>query len=66
MMAVSVTWHPAFSPGAPVKLFGGRMLQFGYDASNDGKRFVVATTLAGGPPIAIHVVRDWFAEFRGK
>jgi Tol biopolymer transport system component len=66
LMAVSVTMRPAFSPGLPQPLFGKRALQFGYDVTADGKRFLIADSPAGGPPISIHVVQNWFEEFRGK
>ena len=66
LMAASVTTRPAFSPGAPALLFENRQLQqSGYDVSADGKRFVVLDRPAGEPPLSIHVVHNWFEEFRG-
>jgi Tol biopolymer transport system component len=66
LMAASVT-RPTFSPHAPAVLFENRQLaQGGYDVSADGKRFVVLERPSGEPPLSIHVVHNWFAEFRGQ
>lgn len=65
LMAVNITTRPTFSAAAPVSLFENRLLlQTGYDVSADGKRFVVLERPAGEPPISIHVVHNWFEEFR--
>jgi eukaryotic-like serine/threonine-protein kinase len=67
LMAASVTTQPAFSPHAPARLFENRQLaQSGYDVSRDGKRFVVLERPSGEPPLSVHVVHNWFEEFRGK
>jgi hypothetical protein len=66
LMAVSVTTQPNFSPGAPALLFENRFLQIGYEFSADGKRFVILERPAGEPPLSIHVVHNWFEEFRRR
>jgi len=37
-----------------------------YDVSADGKRFIVLDPPANEPPLAIHVVHNWFEEFRDR
>ena len=70
-MAVAVTITPAFSTGTTRRLFRDRELwdssRLGtkYDVSADGQRFVLVETLADAAP-AIHVVQNWFAEFRDR
>jgi hypothetical protein len=66
-MAASVTTdHAAFSPGTPVVLFEKRSLQTGnYDVSADRKRFIIQDRI-DDRPLLIHVVNNWFEEFRGR
>jgi Tol biopolymer transport system component len=66
LMAVSVAEHPAFAPRSPDPLFEKLLLQVGYDVSPDGQRFVILDRPAGEPPLAIHVVHNWFEEFRAQ
>jgi len=76
LMAVRVTTRPVFSCGAPARLFESRYLRSvsaggvnvypQYDVSSDGKRFVILDRPAGEQPLSIHVVHNWFEEFRGK
>jgi serine/threonine protein kinase/Tol biopolymer transport system component len=67
LMSVGVSTRPGFVPGAPVTLFERRMFQAtGYDAAPDGKRFILLDRLEGEPPLSIHVVHNWFEEFRGQ
>ncbi|HYL39542.1 MAG TPA: protein kinase [Bryobacteraceae bacterium] len=66
LMAVNVITRPTFSPGVPALLFENRFLQIGYDVSADGNRFVVLERPAGEPPLSIHVVHNWFEEFRRR
>ncbi len=66
LMAVSVTARPRFSPGTPAKLFESPLLSIGYDVSADGTRFVVPVRPPSEPPLSIHVVHNWFEEFRGR
>jgi Tol biopolymer transport system component len=73
LMAVPVATKPDFSPGRPAPLFQKRYLpaQLGglypqYDVSADGKRFVVLDRPAVEPQISIHVVQNWYEEFRGR
>jgi eukaryotic-like serine/threonine-protein kinase len=70
LMAVSVATRPAFSPGAPVGLFEKRSLGSSvgpqYDVSADGKLFYILDRPAGEGPLSIHVVHNWYEEFRGN
>jgi Tol biopolymer transport system component len=69
LMAVAVTAQSGFSPGAPAPLFEENTLQSvtpQYDVTADGKRFVVRERLANEKPLAIHVVNNWFDEFRRR
>ena len=63
LMAAAVTAHPAFSSATPVQLFENAALP-DYAVSSDGKRFIVMEKPPAGPPLAIHVVQNWFEEFR--
>jgi Tol biopolymer transport system component/predicted Ser/Thr protein kinase len=70
VMAVSIAMRPAFSPAAPVRLFEKRGMRTAalfrqYDISPDGKRFAILEKPPGEPPLSIHVVHNWFEEFRG-
>jgi eukaryotic-like serine/threonine-protein kinase len=69
LVAVGVTLSPAFQVGAPQKLFERASFsnnQYGvYDVTSDGKRFVVVDPISD-QPLLIHVVHNWFEEFRGK
>ena len=69
-MAVNVTTQPAFSAGTPAMLFEKRSLVTpgqspNYDISADGKRFVIPDRL-NEQPLLIHVVHNWYEEFRGR
>ena len=64
LMAVSVATTPGLTLGIPAVLFQKMSLQNGYDVSADGKRFLVLDRPPGEPPLAIHVVHNWFEEFR--
>jgi Tol biopolymer transport system component len=67
LMTVSVDWGTALKVGNPVRLFEKPalgLLQF--DVSADGRRFVVLEKPAGETPLAVHIVQDWFEEFRGR
>jgi Tol biopolymer transport system component len=67
LIAVSVTTQARFSPGAPIALFEKGMLpQTGYDVSADGKRFITLDRPGNEPPLSIHIVHNWFEEFRGR
>ena len=68
-MAVVVETTPGFSAGEASRLFSELSLQRGrypnYDVSPDGQRFVTVETVENVTP-AIHVVQNWFEEFRGR
>jgi eukaryotic-like serine/threonine-protein kinase len=69
LMAVPVAAHPVLAPGAPAALFELPMVlgaALEYDAAADGKRFIVRERPENEPPLAIHVVHNWFEEFRGR
>jgi Tol biopolymer transport system component len=67
VIAVSTSTTPALTVGASTRLFqdkntlGTRSLR--YDVTPDGQRFVFPETLQQPTP-TIHVVQNWFAEFR--
>jgi hypothetical protein len=69
LVAVPVAARPAFSPGAPAVLFELPAMQGAapeYDVTADGKRFVIRERPEGEPPLAVHVVHNWFEEFRSR
>ncbi len=69
LMAVSVTTQPAFSSAAPAALFESRALGDFYpqfDVTGDGKRFILCERVVAEQPLAVHVVHNWFEEFRGR
>jgi hypothetical protein len=37
-----------------------------YDVTADGKRIILTDRVVDEKPLAIHVVHNWFEEFRGK
>ena len=70
-MAVSVTTSPTFSPGAAQPLFQDQTALEDrgqrYDVTPEGQRFVVVETLgADDASQAIHVVQNWYEEFRDR
>ena len=70
LFAVPVSTDPTFSLGSPTRLFEHPSLTAlvnpQYDVSADGERFVLAEP--AGEPLepTIHVVENWFEEFRGR
>ena len=69
-MTVSVRTNAAFSLGTSTRLFQKRDLRDPlpfqkYDVTSDGKYFVVVEPVEDGPPRKIHLVENWFEEFRG-
>jgi hypothetical protein len=75
MMAVAVKAYagakPSFEAGTPVALFDARMahnggdVNFEYDVTADGKRFLIDTTSGSGatsPPLT--VVTNWQAGLK--
>ena len=69
LVAVAVETAPGFSAGEASRLFSDLSLQQGnypnYDVSPDGQRFVTVESV-GNATAAIHVVQNWFEEFRGR
>jgi serine/threonine protein kinase/Tol biopolymer transport system component len=65
LMAVPSSIEPVFSPGSPVELFTRPSLQPQFDVSPDGKRFLIRER-SNAPPLSIHVVHNWFEEFRAR
>jgi len=76
LMSLSIKTRPGFSSRAPARLFekryirsvsaGGPNVFPQYDVSSDGKRFVILDRPGGDMPLSIHVVHNWFEEFRGR
>ena len=76
LMAVNVTTEDAFSSGTPAPMFekrslgpmanGGAPLNAHFDVSADGKQFVILDRPGGEQPLSIHVVHNWFEEFRSR
>ena len=68
LIAVSVRTVPQFDVGASTRLFSHPALTVwrdpDYDVSLDGRTFVLPQTPASQEAM-IHVVQNWFAEFRG-
>ena len=61
---------PAFSVGSAERLFSDSHLEAAfpqqiYDVAADGQRFVMVENL-GDPKYTIHVVQNWFGEFRDQ
>jgi serine/threonine-protein kinase len=71
LMAVGVTTVPSFSEKSPQVLFDHLGLDRAggdphYDVANDGQRFVFMEGLEGDKPVSIHIVLNWFAEFKDR
>ena len=75
LMAVSVRTSGSFTVSPPEPLFDdpgllntGENREPRYDVSADGQKFVLPERLEGeaGKPPAIHVVQNWFAEFKDQ
>ncbi|MEO8595931.1 MAG: hypothetical protein ABI759_21600 [Candidatus Solibacter sp.] len=76
LMAVVVKAGAVPSFGNPVPLFerptlrsvnaGGVNPSPQYDVSADGSQLVILDRPAGEPPLSIHVIHNWFAEFRNS
>ncbi len=71
VMAVSVSMDPSFSAGSPTLLFEhpsleDRLFEYQYDVSADGQRFVLTEPAGEAPEPSIHVVQNWYEEFRDR
>jgi serine/threonine-protein kinase len=67
LMAAPVTSTSPFRTGGPALLFENRATGFlQFDRAPDGKRFLILEKPPGEPPLSVHVVQNWFEEFRGK
>jgi hypothetical protein len=72
LVAVPVRTEPEFFVGTPVRLFAHSALtpswsDANYDISADGERVLVPERVgAAGRERVIHVVQNWFAEFRDQ
>jgi DNA-binding winged helix-turn-helix (wHTH) protein len=69
LLAVSVSTKPPFSFGAATRLFSDPNLDWKYghpiyDVSADGRRFVLTEPVGESRQASIHVVQNWFAEFK--
>jgi dipeptidyl aminopeptidase/acylaminoacyl peptidase len=71
LIAVRVTTRPDFKVQATRRLFRHANLRNGvpfarYDVSPAGDRFLLIEPAEAAPSQSIHVVQNWFAEFRRK
>ena len=74
LIGVSVATAPSFSVGSATPLFSDSTLSVTspdrreYDVSADGQRFVLVEPVEDdeAKPPAIHIVENWFEEFRGR
>ncbi len=72
LMAVAAATTPSFTSGAVTRLFqDANLLGPGnprYDVSADGRRFVLPGPVAGAEekPPSIHVVENWYEEFKDR
>ena len=72
LIAVEVSTSPSFTTGATTRLFRHPNLRatvaHRYDVSPDGQRFVLVETIESEEAKApsIHVVENWFSEFRDR
>jgi eukaryotic-like serine/threonine-protein kinase len=69
LMAAPATTTSTFSSGTPTALFTkGTLGTFNpqYDVTADGTQIVVTDRVIDEQPLAIHVVHNWFEEFRGR
>ncbi|MBM3787475.1 MAG: hypothetical protein FJW30_24215 [Acidobacteria bacterium] len=70
LMSVAVPPGSEFRPSAPVPLFERRSLARAirpeYDVSADGTRFAVLEQPVNQKPLEVHVVHNWFEEFRNR
>ena len=72
LMSVHVETTPSFKLDAPQPLFdhpglfADPYVSPRYDVANDGQRFVLKEELESTEPVSIHVVQNWFAEFKDR
>ncbi len=70
IVAVPVQTTPAFSAGAPQRVFDGRFeasdAARNYDVSGDGRRFVMVRSEESELPLQFHAVFNWFAELQRR
>lgn len=66
VMAVPVHTTPSFSYRQPVLVTEASNLVRQFNVSADGKRLLLWEKPGADPPLTIHVVHNWFEEFRGK
>jgi Tol biopolymer transport system component len=69
LISVSLRPAPRFEVGRSTRLFSHTALTIwrdpDYDVSPDGQRFIVPQPVGTHPPM-IHLVQNWFAEFRHR
>jgi hypothetical protein len=69
LMAVDVQLQPGFRSGVPHALFTtpgifGNTLQYQYDVTRDGKRFIVVAPATGAVSAPVTVVQNWQGGLR--
>ena len=71
LMTVAAATNPSFTSGAVTRLFQDASLPgttHRYDVSADGRRFVLTepVAVAEEKPPSIHIVQNWYEEFRDR
>ena len=72
LMGVAVATTPSFTSGAVTRLFQDANLagsiRARYDVAADGRRFVLTEPVAGAEekPPSIHIVENWYEEFKDR
>ncbi|HEX7798302.1 MAG TPA: protein kinase [Vicinamibacterales bacterium] len=69
LMAAAVTTRPGFTVHGVTPLFSNPTLTAlnpEYDVTADGTRFILRERRADERPLAVHVVHNWFEEFRDR
>ena len=72
LMAAPLKTTPSFSVSTPVRLFEDErlsgLLRPNYDISKEGQRFLLQEIVGeeADNPRSIHVIQNWFAEFRDR
>ena len=69
LLSVAVSTQPKFSTGTVTPLFkppAGGLFIASYDISADGQKFVVVEPVGPETPRKVHVVQNWFTEFKDR
>jgi serine/threonine protein kinase len=70
LVAVEISSDPEFSIGKKTELFRhptlGRFVIAQYDVRADGRQFILAEPVMSQDEVKIHVVQNWYEEFRDR